>query len=214
MGHSAIGWRSVSWVGVIDDLSIHRIGPRPTMSRNTSIEPCSDAHRPADAALAPVRAERCPRSVGVGASRRRPRRRRAPHESALQRPRQPVVAGGEHRQERGEHQAQRGGHPVVAAEAVLEGVLVDQQQDGHRRVGRPAAGEQERLGEQLGGRDELQDQRHEQDVAELRQRDVADLLPDRRAVHLGGVVQLGRDPDERREIDDHRRAGARPRSPR
>ena len=63
----------------------------------------------------------------------------------------------------GQHQAQRRGHPVVAAEAVLERVAVDQQQDRQRRVVRSAAREQERLGEQLGRRDQLQDQRDEQD---------------------------------------------------
>src|SRR6478752_3863820 len=39
LGQRAIGWRSVSRVGVTADLSIHRIGPRPTMRRKTSIEP-------------------------------------------------------------------------------------------------------------------------------------------------------------------------------
>ena len=40
-GHKAIGWRSVSRVGVIEDLSIHRIGPRPTTMRKTSVPTCT-----------------------------------------------------------------------------------------------------------------------------------------------------------------------------
>ena len=171
-GHRAIGWRIVSRVGVIDDLSIHRIGPRPTISRNASVSAVEQPHRPAHVALPPVGAREEPavlasrRPAGVGADGQR-------HRVGAPAAGQPVVAGREHGEERGEHQAQRGGHPVVAAQAVLEGVLVDEQQHGHRRVRRPAAGEQERLGEQLGRGDQLQDQRHEQHVPQLRQRDVA-----------------------------------------
>ena len=36
-GHRAIGARRVSWVGVIEDLAIHRSGPRPTTSRRISV---------------------------------------------------------------------------------------------------------------------------------------------------------------------------------
>jgi len=42
-GHNAIGVRSVSCVGVIADFAIHSNGPRPTMSRNSSVpslRPC------------------------------------------------------------------------------------------------------------------------------------------------------------------------------
>ena len=43
--------------------------------------------------------------------------------------------------------------------------------------------------------DDLQDQRHEQDAAELRQRDVPDLAARGRAVDLGRVVELRRDAE-------------------
>ena len=79
-----------------------------------------------------------------------------------------------------EHHAQRGRLAVVAAEAVLEGVAVDEQQHRDRRVVRTAAGEQERLEEHLRRRDDLQDQHDEDDAAQLRQRDVPDLAPDAR----------------------------------
>ena len=55
-----------------------------------------------------------------------------------------------------------------AARTVVVGVL------------RAAAGHQERLGEHLERGDDLQDQRDQQDVAHLRQRDVPDLAPQRR----------------------------------
>ena len=100
--------------------------------------------------------------------------------------------------------------PVVAAEAVLERVLVDQQEHGHRRVRGPAGGEEERLEEDLSGADDLEDERDEEDAPQLRQRDVADLVPEGGAVDLGGIVELGRDAGQRREIDDH---GARLRPP-
>ena len=47
--------RSVSCVGVIDDFSIHRIGPSPTTSRNSSTQHLQGAHRPADAPAAASR---------------------------------------------------------------------------------------------------------------------------------------------------------------
>ena len=80
-----------------------------------------------------------------------------------------------------------------------------------RRVRGSAAREQQRLGDQLRRGDELQDQRHEEHVAHGRQRDVADLLPDRGAVDLGGVVQLRSHAQQRGQVDDHRAAGGRPR---
>ena len=107
-------------------------------------------------------------------------------------------------------QAQRRRLAVVAAEAVLERVAVDEQQDRHGRVGRTAAGEQVRLEEHLGGPDDLQDEGDEQDAAQLRHRDVPDLAPDAGAVDLGRVVQLGRDGGQRGEVDDHGAAGGRP----
>ena len=71
------------------------------------------------------------------------------------------------------------GLAVVAAEAVLEGVVVDQQQDGRRRVRRSAAGEQERLA----GRPArcamiCRIRVMSRIAAQLRQGDVPDLLPD------------------------------------
>ncbi len=97
-----------------------------------------------------------------------------------------------------EHQTQRGGLAVVAAEAVLEGIAVDEQQHREGRVARSAAGEEERLEEHLRRRDELQDQHDEDDAAQLRQRDVPDLAPDARAVDLGGVVELRRHAERAR----------------
>lgn len=35
-GHKAIGWRNVSWVGVIAPLANHRIGPSPMINRMIS----------------------------------------------------------------------------------------------------------------------------------------------------------------------------------
>ena len=54
-GHSAIGLRSVSWVGVIADFASHRIGPRATMTRRTSSaavhQRCAASRRGRSAAL-------------------------------------------------------------------------------------------------------------------------------------------------------------------
>ncbi len=96
-------------------------------------------------------------------------------------------------EEEREHEAERRRLAVVAAEAVLERVAVDQQQHRDGRVRRAAAGEQVGLEEHLRGRDHLQDQHHEDHTAQLRQRDMPDLAPDGCAVHLGRVVELGRD---------------------
>ena len=70
-GHSAIGVRSVSWVGVIADLTIHRSGPSPTISRKSERRRVDDAHGPADAgAAASPRPRRCrgPPGAGCGAA--------------------------------------------------------------------------------------------------------------------------------------------------
>ena len=74
----------------------------------------------------------------------------------------------------------------------------------------PAGGEQIRLEEDLRGPDDLQDHRHEQDSAELRQRDVPDLAQDSGAVDRGSLVELGVHGRQRCEVDDHCGAGVRP----
>ena len=83
-GHSAIGWRSVSSVGVIDDLSIHSSGPSPTMSRNSSVATCRPRIVQRVLPLAPVGA-----STGSSGPRVDARAGRAapeqPHDSVLQR---------------------------------------------------------------------------------------------------------------------------------
>ena len=121
------------------------------------------------------------------------------------------VHGGEGGEAAGEHQAQRRRRAVVTAAAGAEGVAEDQQHHRHRRVRRAALGEQVWLGEDLQRADQLEDQRHEQHGAQLRQRDVPDLAPDRGAVDLGGLVQLAVHPRQGGEVDDHRRPGRRPR---
>ena len=65
-GNSAIGVRSVSWVGVIDDLTIHSSGPSPTINRKTSVTEWTvlidqRKRRPRQSA-----AETRPRSRGLG----------------------------------------------------------------------------------------------------------------------------------------------------
>ena len=109
-------------------------------------------------------------------------------------------------EEQREQDAQRGRLAVVEADAVLERVAEDQLQDRQGRVGRAAERQQERLEEDLRCSDDLQDEGDQQHRAQLRKRDVPDLLPDARAIHLGRVVQLGRHAGQRGEVDDHRAA--------
>ncbi len=233
-GQSASGWRSVSCVGVTADFASQSSGPRPAITSPTKRTKCAPPMPTLtprllavvvrhDAAVARLVAA----TVGSAASDdaaqagRRVRgvdlfedgRLGRGHE-VLQRFGELEVQPAEQREHDREQHAERGGLAVVAAEAVLERVPVDEQQDRDRRVVRAAAGEQERLEEHLRGRDDLQDQHDEQDAAQLGQRDVPDLVPDRRAVDLGRVVELGRHAQQRREVDDDRRRPPPPTSPR
>ena len=65
-GHSAIGVRSVSWVGVIADFASHSSGPRPTIeqerARVTSVD---DPQRPAHRRGRQSAAETMPRDAGA-----------------------------------------------------------------------------------------------------------------------------------------------------
>ena len=84
LGQRAIGWRSVSRVGVTADLSIHRIGPRPTISRKISIEPLRNRMNQRTRFWLRSAAETMP-AVGRARGGRRTPAPRQPHESTPQR---------------------------------------------------------------------------------------------------------------------------------
>ena len=199
-GQSARGWRSVSCVGVTADFASHSSGPRPAIDEPGEEHEVHAAHAEPHAALLAVVVRDDAAVGGLVAAAVRPRRpidaaqagRRVrgvdPFEDGrlgrghevLQRSVSLKYSQLSRREHDREHHAERGRLAVVAAEAVLEGVAVDEQQDRDGRVVRSAAGEEERLEEHLRGRDHLQDQHDEEDAAQLRQRDVPDLVPDRR----------------------------------
>ena len=83
-GQRAIGVRSVSWVGVIDDLTIHSSGPSPTISRKTSVAPWMIRIAQRIRAAPPVGRRHDP-AVAVGARAPRDARDRAGDASLMTR---------------------------------------------------------------------------------------------------------------------------------
>jgi hypothetical protein len=118
------------------------------------------------------------------------------------------VGEGEHREEREQQRAQGARRAEVVVD---EGVAVQQEQHGDRRVVRTAAGHDVGLGEDLHRRDDLQQQQDQQHEPGLRDRHVAQALHHGRAVQLGRLVQLAGDRLQRRQVDQRRRAEVRPR---